>query len=211
MTDFISRLDALKSSRATFKLPFAADETESMLTEAVRHEVRYWGREYIDDNGAAIAKAARWLSDTPTPGLIIFGNVGNGKTTLLNAIANLVNAYGLGRDAQGNTAWVKFIGAEALARLAKDDGERMWSYIRTPMLALDDLGAEQDTIKTFGNIVNPAVDLLSYRYQYRLFTVVTTNLRAGDIRQRYGDRVADRMNEMFSRITIKNETYRKRK
>lgn len=211
MTDFISRLDALKTTRVIFRLPFSESDCEVMLTEAVQHEVRYWGHSYIPDNEAAIARAAQWLAEPPTPGLIIFGNVGNGKTTLINSITNVINAYSLGRDASGNPAWMKFVTAESLARYAKEDSEKMWSIIRTPMLALDDLGAEQDTIKTYGNVVNPAVELLSYRYQYRLFTVITTNLKAADMRQRYGDRVADRMNEMFTRIVIKNETYRTRK
>ncbi len=211
MTDFISRLGNLRTSRVTFRLPFSEADAEAMLHEAVRQEVKYWGREYIADNRAAVAKAAHWLSEMPTPGLIIFGNVGNGKTTLLNAITNLINAYSLGCDTAGKQAWMKFIGAESLARYAKGDEEKMWAYIRTPMLALDDLGAEQDAVKTYGNIVNPAVELLSYRYQYRLFTIATTNLKAEEMRQRYGDRVADRMNEMFTRIIIKNDTYRTRK
>ncbi len=211
MTDFISRLDSLKTTRVTFSLPFSAEDTEVMLSEAVQHEVRYWGHSYIADNDAAISKAARWLSESPTPGLIIFGNVGNGKTTLINAITNLINAYSLGRDTAGNSAWMKFVTTDTLARYAKEDSEKMWSIIRTPMLALDDLGAEQDTIKTYGNVVNPAVELLSYRYQYRLFTLVTTNLKTAEIRQRYGDRIADRMNEMFTRIIIRGTTYRTRK
>ena len=57
-------------------------------------------------------------------------------------------------------------------------------------------------------MLNPAIDLLSARYTDQLFTVVTTNLTPKQIREHYGDRIADRFNEMFERIVFDNSTYR---
>lgn len=37
----------------------------------------------------------------------------------------------------------------------------------------------------------------------------TTNLTAGEIRGKYGDRLADRFNEMLEVIVFRNGTYRK--
>ena len=55
--------------------------------------------------------------------------------------------------------------------------------------------------------------MLTYRYDRRLPTFVTTNLaqRPEDgetLRQRYGDRLADRFNEMFFVIAFYNQSYR---
>jgi DNA replication protein DnaC len=60
----------------------------------------------------------------------------------------------------------------------------------------------------FGNVLCPVVDLLTKRYDMQLFTIVTTNLTPAEIREKYGDRVADRMNEMMVKVIFNNETYR---
>ena len=41
-----------------------------------------------------------------------------------------------------------------------------------------------------------------------LFTFITTNLTKSQIREKYGNRIADRFNEMLEVIIFKNETYR---
>ena len=45
------------------------------------------------------------------------------------------------------------------------------------------------------------------RYDAQLFTVFTTNLEPKDIRQRYDNRIADRLNEMMVKIVYNNKTY----
>jgi DNA replication protein DnaC len=42
----------------------------------------------------------------------------------------------------------------------------------------------------------------------QLFTIITTNLTPAEIREKYGDRIADRMNEMMVKIIFNNPTYR---
>jgi DNA replication protein DnaC len=37
---------------------------------------------------------------------------------------------------------------------------------------------------------------------------VTTNLKPAEIRERYGDRIADRLNEMMVKIIYRNDSYR---
>lgn len=59
-----------------------------------------------------------------------------------------------------------------------------------------------------GNVVGPIVELLTKRYDEQLFTIMTTNLTPEGIRKRYGDRIADRLNEMTIVIPFKNPTYR---
>lgn len=202
----MSQLRSGRTSRVIFRLDYPAEDIATLLRETAHDIVGYWGGSYIEDNEPYIRKLAEWLTAPEYPGLIIFGMVGNGKTTLVNAVADVVNNLGDGSP----NSWMTTIDATRLAALAKTDEEKMRDYIRKPILAVDDLGTEQEVIKNFGNVLNPAVELLLYRYKYRLPTILTTNLRPGEIRYRYGDRVADRMNEMFTRITIKNSTYRSR-
>ena len=46
------------------------------------------------------------------------------------------------------------------------------------------------------------------RYEEQLFTIITTNLTPQQIRGHYGDRIADRLNEMVKKIVFNNATYR---
>lgn len=53
------------------------------------------------------------------------------------------------------------------------------------------------------------IDLLYYRYDRRLFTIVTSNLDQEAIEATYGVRIADRMAEMFDRIGHAGPSYRR--
>ena len=80
-------------------------------------------------------------------------------------------------------------------------------------IGLDELGIEPIEVQQYGNITTPSSDVLTYRYDRRLPTFVTTNLaqdkRDGEtLRDRYGDRLADRFNEMFYVIGFYNQSYR---
>jgi len=60
----------------------------------------------------------------------------------------------------------------------------------------------------YGNRVTPVIDLLSSRYDRMMFTVVTTNLTPKQIRSTYGDRIADRFNEMMLIIPYESPSFR---
>ena len=76
------------------------------------------------------------------------------------------------------------------------------------MLAIDDLGIEPRELLVFGNVCTPIVDLITDRYEQQRVTHITTNLTPGQIREHYGDRIADRLNEMACKIIFRNESYR---
>lgn len=80
--------------------------------------------------------------------------------------------------------------------------------MQTDLLGIDDLGTEPAEVQDYGNIMYPIKELLTMRYNAQLFTVFTTNLEPKDIRQRYDNRIADRLNEMMVKIVYNNKTYR---
>jgi DNA replication protein DnaC len=91
----------------------------------------------------------------------------------------------------------------------KADYQAWEKLSQVDMLAIDDLGIEPVEVMDFGNVLCPVVDLLTKRYDMQLFTIITTNLTPSEIREKYGDRIADRMNEMMVKIIFNNDTYRK--
>ena len=80
--------------------------------------------------------------------------------------------------------------------------------MQTDLLGIDDLGTEPAEVQDYGKIMYPIKELLTMRYDAQLFTVFTTNLEPKDIRQRYDNRIADRLNEMMVKIVYNNKTYR---
>ena len=76
------------------------------------------------------------------------------------------------------------------------------------MFGIDDPGTESQEVMDFGNVVTPVIDLLTKRHDEQLFTIITTNLTPKQIREHYGDRIAERLNEMVEKIVFTNNSYR---
>lgn len=140
-------------------------------------------------------------------GLLLHGNIGCGKTTMMRMFA--VN--------QHRTFFVKSCRQPVYEYEDKDQGgdKIILSYSRPEYdssaaiklghqqvgICFDDLGTEEN-INRFGNKVNVMQNILLERYDKLAFnfTHITTNLSAELIKEQYGQRVADRMNEMFNLI-----------
>lgn len=180
-----------------------------MLIASYMAEVEYRHRKYIEDPELIdrITTAARWLINQKRFGILLCGVPGNGKTTLMLAIRSLINFLDI-TDSYNEKMSVYRIDAREIARLSNEDFAKFEKIRSKKMLAIDDMGLEPAEVMDYGNILNPVVDLLSYRYDEQLFTIVTTNLKPNEIRQKYGDRIADRFNEMMERIIFYNGSYR---
>lgn len=205
----MSRLLQRRITRERFSLPYTDEQVKDMLTAAVMAEVSYRHQVYraSAEMDSYIEQAANWLKAQDKFGLLMCGVPGNGKTTLMRAIQLLINSLDL-KDEYNQSLGVTMIDAREIARLNKDNYESFKHYRQRPMLAIDDLGLEPTEVLDYGNILNPVIDLLSYRYNEQLFTMITTNLKPSEIREKYKDRIADRFNEMMAKIIFKNNSYR---
>lgn len=136
----------------------------------------------------------RWM-DSGKVGLILMGSVGTGKTTI---------AFALRR------AWTCFL---TIARLYKCDwiAEQMkqdesWKFEiadNRGLLILDDFGTEP---KVYGTESLPSI--LFRRYENRMPTIITTNLNSDQIRERYGERIADRL-RTYEKVVLNYSSLRK--
>ncbi len=136
------------------------------------------------------------------------GGVGNGKTSLVKAIQSLVSLFDL-RDDYNDRISVIFKTAKDIVRLGKDDYQAFVRLRSCPMLIIDDLGEEAVDVLDYGNVINPIIDMLSFRYDAQLITMCTTNIGSDRIRNNYGDRIADRFNEMMKVIIFKDSSFRR--
>lgn len=194
-----------------FRLPLEHSQAKRILLAAVKAEVEYRCRRFemnrsVDGQAEAIAG---WLTtDNSRFGLLLCGGCGNGKSTFVKAFQQILNRLNIRNEYRRESWSIRIRDARSLAYLCKSD-YREWENICTlPMLAVDDLGIEPLEIQDYGNILYPMTDLLTQRYERQLFTIVTTNLTPTEIRTKYGDRIADRFNEMMLKVVFDNPTYR---
>ena len=161
-------------------------QAADILLAAYQAEVEYRHRRFIEDKATKtnIERLAAFLiRDDAKFGVMLCGVPGNGKTTLLYAFQSAVNWLNDIGHFEGKRAGIRIVDAKEVVMLAKD-------------------------FEAFRNLRNPVGDMLEYRYNMQLFTFITTNLTKSQIREKYGNRIADRFNEMLEVIIFKNETYR---
>lgn len=179
------------------------DKTPQYLEMAYKMEVERWGGTLQLDSFTqrAIADVSRWAVQHKKPGLMLRGYVGVGKTTMLFALARVFDVL--------EKQTIRIVDARKIATLAKDSKADFETLTTTKMLGIDDLGTEPLTVKSYGNEITPVVELLTERYNKRLFTVITTNLakkivdgrEVDELQEIYGDRLFDRFREMFNTIS----------
>lgn len=204
-------LTRARSSKASFKIPLAEKNVAIMLRIAWEVEVSARGGCYraSEAENEVIREISAWASGaTNKTGLLLCGNCGNGKTTAVYALQNLLNRLDLPIP-RSNDYWGLRIGEARQIAFSYLRDEKLYNgYLTCPLLAIDDLGQEPAEIMHYGSIVTPIVDLLVARYRDNLGTIITTNLLPSDIRSKYGGRVADRMNEQYYKVIFSNDSYR---
>lgn len=200
------------STRPRFKFPCTTEQSVAILTAAYKAVVEYRHRDFIEDEfvTANILRLAQFLTaDDAKFGVMMCGVCGNGKTTLLYGLQSAINWMADQNAFEGEERkGIRIVDAREVAHAAKDY-KTFQNLKSADMLALEDVGTEAAEVLDYGNILNPVMDLLEYRYNHQLFTAITTNLTPKEIRSRYGDRIADRFNEMLEVIVFENKSYRK--
>jgi hypothetical protein len=158
----------------------------------------------------------RWMANPVMLLLVIGGRlVGRGKTYLALAVAAEAATAGVavrhrGRgvttDPQVIRRWTQI---DYLAALRPDGSKVGHGQIREEahtagLLVLDDLGAEVDAEAT-ETARRELVSLIEARLAAGRRTVITTNLSPTEIRDRFGERLTNRLVDMTVSMTIKVE------
>ena len=189
-----------------------ADEAEAYIRGAFEAQVELRGGtvEYDEMTTKNLRLVAETLAgDSHKFGLLLAGTCGNGKTTTMRAVQSVVmllnNTY---YNRRGEGIGNRLLEAKEITGLSDKDGQ-LTAYKTVPVLFLDDLGREPTEVLKYGNVTSPITELLEYRYNQRLTTIVTTNLEPSEIREKYGDRIADRFNEMFALVSYTGVSYRR--
>jgi len=127
--------------------------------------------------------------------LMLVGDYGSGKTGFAYA---LVQAWlARNRPAICTTCFNLFEDLRASYRQSEGVGRREWTIVQklsmTPLLLLDDLGAEGINEKNESWIIPTLTAILDARQERGLPTIVTTNLARDQMEYLYGERLCHRL------------------
>jgi len=169
-----------------FKLG-TTDELREMFIKAFR----YYDRtidvyEHLDSYDEIID----WLSDTKGRGLMLMGECGLGKSTILNYVIPAIF----------RTKTNKLLTSTP----AKELGEIERSS--ASFIIIDDLGTE--SIKNdYGTKIDAVADAISYAEDSSKTLLITTNLASKALKERYDERTLDRLRKCKV-VVIKGKSFR---
>lgn len=181
------------------------EQVREYLAAAYRRRVESVGMIYLPDayTDRALSDVSRWLTCHVKSGMMLRGYIGTGKTTMMLAVRDVL------KITQKLTLEVK--DAREIANAGRNGGD---AYLKElaglPLLGIDDLGTEPQTVKNYGNDLSPVAELLTERYNRRLFTIITTNLAVktgedgvavDELKEVYGERLYDRFLEQYNTIS----------
>lgn len=137
---------------------------------------------------------------TAPQGLLLHGSVGTGKTFATACIANYLME-------NGKTVLVMNLGLY-LIKLKKewDEAEsNVLEYVKhCDLLVIDDFGVEKVT----EFVLDKAFALIDTRYRAEKPLIITTNLSMRDIENKFGSRIADRLQEMCYPLRVEGQSKR---
>lgn len=179
------------------------------LMDARLKDVCFSCYQITDENRRAFGIARRYVENFGEmfgkgQGLLLWGNVGTGKSYTAAAIANELLRQ---RQSVVMTSFIKLI--DEVSGLDGNDGNYIFRLNQAKLLIIDDLGAERGTDFALEKVY----DIIDSRYRSRKPLILTTNLEISQMKScadiRYS-RIYDRIFEMCYPIKLDGLSWRKK-
>jgi DNA replication protein DnaC len=165
-------------------------------------------RAELEDTAAMQAVRALLASDQRI--LVLSGPKGCGKTTAAAwMVAQDISVRMPGGGEEGRAPEPQFLDVSKLARLSRYKAEEVEPIEECSLLVIDDLGMEYADEK--GSFLATLDGVFNARYAAGLYTVITTNLPSKTFKERYGERLADRIREAGRFVELNGKSLRGRK
>ncbi len=165
--------------------------TKEELKEMFIKSFKYYDRT-IDkyDHLSSYDEIIDWLVDTRGRGLMLMGECGLGKSTILNYVIPAIFRTKTNKV-------LRSIPAKELAAVERNVA---------PFILIDDLGTE--SIKNdYGTKIDAVADTISYAEDSSKTLLITTNLSPKSLKERYDERTLDRLRKCKV-VIIKGKSFR---
>lgn len=161
---------------------------------------------FDESNKWLVLKLFKYAISNSNKGILILGNIGVGKSTLIRALNTFYK-----RTNQTNKSFVETSAIRIVSKYL-DVGDEVFELFGKAYnynCYIDDLGLESDASR-FGNKVDVLKNLMLIRYDIRdnAKTFITTNLNINEIEERYGKQVIDRLKEMCFFVKLEGTSRR---
>ena len=152
--------------------------------------------------------------DNPIYGILLMGKCGTGKSLLTKAFMETTWYYSRSGviDFKYDYERPQWVNVQDYIDYFLTNEEEYRKYQKCKILILDDMGNEYTEVVKYGTKMKPIEDLVDYRYRHDLLTVITTNVPSSKMGEKYSERFADRLKEMFppkNQLVFNHESYRK--
>ena len=134
----------------------------------------------------------KWLSDTEGKGLFLIGNCGRGKSVIITGIIPLIFNAKIGKI-------LKPIPARKLHTITE---------YKSPFIVVDDIGTEE-IVNDYGTKIDAVENAIFEAEDDLKLLLLTSNLDASSIKERYGDRIYDRIRRLCKVVFMKGGSLRK--
>ena len=177
------------SQRFRIAIPNAKEELKNVMSAVLDSmgERLVWLPEYD--------RVAEWLSDNKGKGLLLYGNCGRGKSLLVRyAIPAIFRAF----------PRKIFAVVDCGSQQCNID-----EILGKKFIALDDVGVEVDRVE-YGTRRNIVVETINKAQDNpSTMLMMSSNLTGDAIRDRYGDRIYDRVKYLCYRVAFNGQSLRK--
>lgn len=189
---------------------------ETALKEAQRRELAALGlsekdHELLSSGVVTETLAVQAVRSSGVRLTALSGGPGSGKTTagavwLADLVMERSSWSGIDGALPAFRAKAMFVTAAKLSRWPRYDDDAMNRILKSTRLVIDDLGAEY--VDKSGSYLSLLDEVINERYANKRATLLTTNLRADEFKDRYGERIADRIREVGKFVVVGSSSMR---
>ncbi len=192
---------------------FAAKNFERILSAVIKKPLRL-----TEKQKNAIGHLIYYFLNDPDShfdlrkGVYLYGDVGCGKTSIMKAFQKFASVTHIKKFKLASTSEIsrKIVARSSSEIMMYYSGDEFTQRRDYPTFCFDDLGLE-GPCTIYGSKINPMEEILFARYEKRLLTHATSNLKPERIKEKYGKRVFSRLHEMFNIIYLDGIDHRMKK
>ena len=173
------------------KVFISVPNARTVLQNAMRYFIGFEKRESVWL--PEYEQVAKWLSGNNGRGLFLYGNCGRGKSVLCRFALPAI--------------LLKYCRKVVTVFDIQDMNRDIDTVLSKHLISLDDIGTEEISIK-YGERRMAFAEIMDAAEKQGKLLIISTNLNDKDIRERYGDRILDRIVATTTRVLFTGKSLR---